>query len=97
MTRVLITGATGFVGRQLCESLSHQGYEVRAALRTDQNRSDYAAEHVVVGEIGDLTEWGAALNFDGPFCEPARAFFIENAFSGPLLEADPVPAFTPRK
>jgi nucleoside-diphosphate-sugar epimerase len=61
VTRVLITGATGFVGRQLCESLSHQGYEVRAALRTDQNRSDYAAEHVVVGEIGDLTEWGAAL------------------------------------
>jgi nucleoside-diphosphate-sugar epimerase len=61
VTRVLITGATGFVGRRLCESLSHQGYKVRAALRTDQNRPDYAAEHVVVGEIGGLTDWAAAL------------------------------------
>jgi hypothetical protein len=34
MKRVLLTGATGFVGRPLCAILSEAGYEVRAATRT---------------------------------------------------------------
>jgi nucleoside-diphosphate-sugar epimerase len=66
MTRVLITGATGFVGSQLCEALSRQGYVVRGAVRTDQPLFDKTAEKTVVGEIGALTEWGRAL--DGVEC-----------------------------
>src|SRR6202167_548472 len=77
MTRVLVTGASGFVGSQLCEALSRQGYAVRGALRTDQPLFDKTAEKAVVGEIGALTEWGRAL--DGVECVvhcAARAHFI---------------------
>ena len=35
MKRVLLTGATGFVGRSLAAILAQGGYEVRAAVRTD--------------------------------------------------------------
>jgi UDP-glucose 4-epimerase len=61
MTRVLVTGAAGFVGRQLCEALSNRGYGVRAALRTHADLPEHAAQSVVVGEIGSLTDWRAAL------------------------------------
>jgi nucleoside-diphosphate-sugar epimerase len=61
MTRVLVTGATGFVGRALCEILTGKGYVVRAALRADQALPPYIAERAVVGDIGGTTDWGAAL------------------------------------
>lgn len=59
--RVLVTGASGFVGRQLCESLSLRGYRVRAALRNDQLLPIQVAETVVVGDIGSRTRWDVAL------------------------------------
>jgi nucleoside-diphosphate-sugar epimerase len=62
MTRVLVTGAAGFVGRQLCEVLSGRGYTVRAALRTDISAPPQAAEQVVVGDINRRTDWDAALH-----------------------------------
>jgi nucleoside-diphosphate-sugar epimerase len=61
MMRVLVTGANGFVGRQLCRLLTHRGYTVRAALRMDRGPVQDAAEHALVGEIGSATEWAAAL------------------------------------
>lgn len=62
MSRVLVTGAAGFVGRQLCETLSGSGYAVRAALRTGVDIPRHALEHVVVGDIDRRTDWGAALD-----------------------------------
>ena len=59
MSRVLITGANGFVGSQLCDVLARAGYRVRGAYRTIDQRP--VAEKVVVGEIGSRTEWAAAL------------------------------------
>ena len=61
MTKVLVTGATGFVGRPLCETLVQSGYAVRAAVRTDRPVVPPAAEHVVVGSIDADTSWDAAL------------------------------------
>ncbi|HEV8018104.1 MAG TPA: NAD-dependent epimerase/dehydratase family protein [Steroidobacteraceae bacterium] len=61
MTRVLVTGATGFVGRQLCENLAAAGYLVRAALRTDRALPAWIAEKTVTGDISGATRWGPAL------------------------------------
>jgi nucleoside-diphosphate-sugar epimerase len=62
MKRVLITGATGFVGRVLCEVATQAGYTVRAAVRGGKNApSAGTAEWVNVGEIGAATDWHAAL------------------------------------
>jgi nucleoside-diphosphate-sugar epimerase len=61
MTRVLVTGAAGFVGRTLCETLSGSGYRVRAALRGDRALMTTSCEMTVIGEIDEATDWSAAL------------------------------------
>ncbi len=61
MNRVLVTGATGFVGSALCEQLASDGYRVRAAVRSARQLPDAIAEQVVVGDIGPATEWELAL------------------------------------
>ena len=58
MNRVLVTGATGFVGRGLVERFIADGVALRAALRTP---GILPVETVTVGEIGPDTEWKAAL------------------------------------
>jgi UDP-N-acetyl-alpha-D-quinovosamine dehydrogenase len=55
---VLVTGASGFVGRALCDTLAASGRRVRRAVR----RLDSApAGAVAVGDIGPDTDWSAAL------------------------------------
>ena len=49
--RFLITGASGFVGRPLCEELFHRDYQVRAAMRS---RGQLSA--------AGQTDWSALLN-----------------------------------
>lgn len=63
MQRVLVTGASGFVGRQLCAALVREGWAVRAALRpqADRRRLPPGVECRVVGDIGPETRWDAAL------------------------------------
>jgi nucleoside-diphosphate-sugar epimerase len=61
MTRVLVTGATGFVGRTLCDTLARSGYRVRAALRQQGKVTPPGvAESVIVGDIA-TTDWTPAL------------------------------------
>jgi nucleoside-diphosphate-sugar epimerase len=58
--RVLITGATGFLGRVLTPALTEAGYTVRAATRTPQIVPE-AAEGVIVGDLRVSTNLSAAL------------------------------------
>jgi nucleoside-diphosphate-sugar epimerase len=61
MTRVLVTGTTGFVGRTLCARLAEAGFRVRAALRVARTVPGCIAESAVSGELGSSTDWGGAL------------------------------------
>jgi UDP-glucose 4-epimerase len=61
MTRVLVTGATGFVGTVLCETLARVGYVVRGAVRRNRALPACVAEKVVVGDINSTTDWTEAL------------------------------------
>jgi nucleoside-diphosphate-sugar epimerase len=59
---VLITGATGFVGRALCEDLANAGYRVRAAVRGDRPMPACVTDIRVVGDLGSTTDWAEALD-----------------------------------
>ncbi len=80
MTRVLVTGANGFVGRTLCETLTRSGYLVRGAVRDDRPSMPGVTEKVVVGEIGGTTDWTVALDgVDAVIHTAARAHVLHDA------------------
>jgi nucleoside-diphosphate-sugar epimerase len=61
-TRVLVTGATGFVGRALLVLLRDQGYAVRAAVRRNGAELPEGIEPVLVGPLEEAdTDWRPAL------------------------------------
>lgn len=57
--RILLTGATGFIGRVVARTLVRRGHALRAALRRPVDA--LAFESVVVGEVGPDTSWSRAL------------------------------------
>lgn len=61
--KVLVTGATGFVGRALVAHLRSQGkFEVRAAVRPSAvGRLPSGTEHIQVGDLDADTDWSVAL------------------------------------
>lgn len=58
---LLVTGATGFVGRTLVLRLLAEGRAVRAAVRRPDAPLPAGVEAVSVPEIGPATDWSAAL------------------------------------
>ncbi|MGX1324234.1 UDP-glucose 4-epimerase [Bradyrhizobium sp. USDA 377] len=54
---VLVTGASGFVGRHVVPALARAGWSVRRAVRS----SEGAEDEVVIETIGPETDWQAAL------------------------------------
>lgn len=61
MRGTLVTGASGFVGKALCEDLLCKAFKVRAAMRIS-NDSLNNFEQSVVGSIDNATDWSAALS-----------------------------------
>lgn len=83
-SRVLVTGASGFVGGAVCRTLDEAGYRVRAAVRHD--RPGFA-ESRVVGDIHSQTQWNEAL--EGVDCVvhlAARVHVMEESSKHPLRE-----------
>jgi len=57
---VLVTGASGFVGRHVCAQLNAAGFRVRAAVRSGGALPDFV-EQAEVGAIDGETAWDTAL------------------------------------
>lgn len=62
MTRVLVTGATGFVGRAVCRTLLAAGCTVVAAVRDGNARIAPGVITRVVSDIGPTTDWAPHLD-----------------------------------
>lgn len=62
MTRLLVTGASGFVGRNLLPRLIASGHDVVTTGRVFSTDAPVgAAAHHAIGEIGPTTDWTRAL------------------------------------
>lgn len=79
---ILVTGATGFVGRHLCEDLRLRGLAFRPVSR--KSRPD----HLTIPDISAATDWSAALSgIDCVIHLAARVHVMRER------EADPLAAF----
>lgn len=59
--RILLTGATGFVGRYLAADLLARGHSVRAALRHKAQNLPAAIEQVEIGDLAGPVDWTQIL------------------------------------
>lgn len=89
--RVLVTGATGFVGRALIENLLLQSFEVRGLVRQSSVVLPSAVEQVTVGDLVDLTLSGCCSGLKEAFKgvdtvvhTAARAHVMNDEVSNPL-------------
>lgn len=84
--RILVTGASGFVGRALVSRLADAGHEVVAAVRSAASAGDGLMTTVAVGDIRSA-DWGAALDgVDAVVHLAARAHVMRDKSADPLSE-----------
>jgi UDP-glucose 4-epimerase len=84
VSRILVTGANGFVGAHLCRYLLDNGYTLRAALRQAMP-SWQLCEQVALGDIDATTDWRAALDgVDTLVHLAARVHVMRESESDPL-------------
>jgi len=81
MTRVLITGATGFVGTALCPLLEEAGFDVIRAVRKPVGSEN----EFVIGDLSTKTDWSVALkNVDCVVHLAARVHVMDDTALDPL-------------
>lgn len=63
MRNIAVTGATGFIGKEVCLALLAKGYRVRAICRIpDTTLLAEDVEVISVGDFGSQTDWSRALS-----------------------------------
>lgn len=87
--KVLVTGATGFVGTALIKRMGHENFHVRAAVLADE-RTDLlpgAVEKVVVQPLSNTAEYAGALHgIDVVVHLAARVHVMDEHAADPLAE-----------
>ena len=83
--RILVTGATGFLGRAVVAHLGARGRKVLAAVRG--GGAPAGLETAVVGDLSGATDWSAALRgVDAVIHCAARAHVLKEAAADPLAQ-----------
>ena len=61
--RILVTGATGFVGHALCKRMLNDGWNVRGTARSAGRAAVIPAgvDFIQIRSIGETTDWSEAL------------------------------------
>jgi len=81
---ILVTGATGFIGQNLCPIISQQGLPFRAAVR---RAVPNMPSSIQVGEIDGATDWSEALDgIDSVIHLAGRAHVLKDVSTDPLAE-----------
>lgn len=88
---ILLTGASGFVGRAVLRQLMQQGgYCITAALRTDRGTAIEGLSgerQYIIGDIGPETDWRKALSGQQVLIHAAaRAHVLQEDTADPLAE-----------
>lgn len=84
---VLVTGANGFVGRQLCVELAKRNYPVRAVLRNSGTLGITGCEEIRIANIDSVTDWTKALHGISTVIHlAARVHVMRDDASDPLAE-----------
>jgi farnesol dehydrogenase len=60
MKKIVVTGASGYLGGRLCHALIRQGYFVKALVRPTSNLSALPSSSEVV--YGDITDYTSLLS-----------------------------------
>ena len=63
MKKILVTGASGYIGKNLCRNLIEQGFEVIGSVRTSEAARNLpeTVEPFITGNIDGSTDWSSAL------------------------------------
>jgi nucleoside-diphosphate-sugar epimerase len=84
---VLVTGASGFVGRAVVERLRSSGYDVRGSVRREDFVRVDGVEYTTVRGLERDTDWSAALDgCDAVIHTAARVHVMREQAADPLAE-----------
>ena len=62
--KILVTGATGFIGRAVVSELCRQGCNVVAMVRSPEQAELFEAEYAVTTVIADITDSSTLLSLE---------------------------------
>ncbi|MDP1619856.1 MAG: NAD-dependent epimerase/dehydratase family protein [bacterium] len=83
--KILVTGASGFVGSALCARLASQGMHVVGAVRSLPERPLPSVNYSIVSDLSATTDWRAALaGVDGVIHCAARVHVMRETATDPL-------------